>query len=155
MHGKRLKREPHWFWLLQMCDMCDFVDVDAFYIQYDWDIGLQGYDLWYVCLRWDRSVINDEAVSPRLWLRDVNCEVRGVLQRVCLLSGQTSRGSPRGESPESHLASSGHPSSIHLIALAKAVYVLFWMNWSKKLKSIKIGWFWIRGCDFSFALLNN
>ena len=103
----------------------------AFYIQYDLDIGLQGYDLWYVRLRWDRSVISDEAVSPRLWLRDVNCEVRGVLQRVCLLSGQTSRGSPRGESPESHLASSGHPSSIHPIAMAKALYVLL-VNWRKK-----------------------
>ena len=69
-------------------------------------------------------MINDEAMSPRLRLRDVNCEVRGVLHRVCLLSGQTSPGSPRGESPESHLANSAHPSPLHLLALAKAVYML-------------------------------
>ena len=110
-----------------MCDMCDFADLDAFYIQYDWDIGLQGYDLWYVCLRWDRGVINDAVVSPRLWLHDVNCEVGGA-PRTELASWVARLVLGRLEEKVQSPIWPRQATPLHLLALMKAAK-LPWVNW--------------------------
>ena len=86
------------------------------------DMGLQGYDLWYVCLRWDRGVINDAVVSPRLWLHDVNCEVGGA-PRTELASWVARLVLGRLEEKVQSPIWPRQATPLHLLALMKAVKV--------------------------------
>ena len=85
-------------------------------------MGLQGYDLWYVCLRWDRGVINDAVVSPRLWLHDVNCEVGGA-PRTELASWVARLVLGRLEEKVQSPIWPRQATPLHLLALMKAVKV--------------------------------